>query len=102
MEDRLPSLKKKRLCQVVVAHAFNPSTQETGRWISEFKPSLVYRMTFRTARATQRNPVFKTKNKQPICLFSVHTDDSVLLCVCRWPQEPEEVVTPWNWSYRLL
>jgi hypothetical protein len=30
-----------------------------GRWISEFEASLVYRMSFRTARATQRNPVSK-------------------------------------------
>jgi hypothetical protein len=28
-----------------------------GRWISEFKASLVYRMSSRTARAIQRNPV---------------------------------------------
>jgi hypothetical protein len=34
-----------------------------GRWISEFKASLVYRMSSRTARATQRNPVSK-KQKQ--------------------------------------
>jgi hypothetical protein len=31
--------------------------------ISEFKVSLVYRVSFRTARATQRNPVSK-KQKQ--------------------------------------
>jgi hypothetical protein len=30
-----------------------------GRWISEFKASLVYRVTSRTARAIQRNPVLK-------------------------------------------
>jgi hypothetical protein len=30
-----------------------------GRQISEFKASLVYRMSSRTARATQRNPVSK-------------------------------------------
>jgi hypothetical protein len=42
-----------------------------GRWISEFEASLVYRVSSRTARATQRNPVLKktkqknkTKNKQ--------------------------------------
>jgi hypothetical protein len=47
-----------------------------GRWISEFEASLVYRVSSRTARATQRNPVSekqkktnkqkqtKTKNKQ--------------------------------------
>jgi hypothetical protein len=34
-----------------------------GRWISEFEASLVYRVSSRTARATQRNPVSKT-NKQ--------------------------------------
>jgi hypothetical protein len=30
-----------------------------GRQISEFQASLVYRVSFRTARATQRNPVSK-------------------------------------------
>jgi hypothetical protein len=33
-----------------------------GRWISEFKASLVYRVSSRTARATQRNPVSKNNN----------------------------------------
>jgi hypothetical protein len=31
--------------------------------ISEFKVSLVYRASAKTARATQKNPVSKTKNK---------------------------------------
>jgi hypothetical protein len=41
-----------------------------GRLISEFEASLVYRVSSRTAKATQRNPVSKTqkqnnnKNKQ--------------------------------------
>jgi hypothetical protein len=34
-----------------------------GRWISEFKASLIYRVSSRTARTTQRNPVLKNKNK---------------------------------------
>jgi hypothetical protein len=35
------------------------------RQISEFEVSLVYKVSFRTARATQRNPVSKKpKNKQ--------------------------------------
>jgi hypothetical protein len=34
------------------------------RRISEFKASLVYRVSSRTARATQRNPVSKKKQKQ--------------------------------------
>jgi len=32
---------------------------EAGRQISEFEASLVYRVSSRTARATQRNPVSK-------------------------------------------
>jgi hypothetical protein len=37
-----------------------------GRQISEFEASLIYRVSSRTARATQRNPVSKKKqtNKQ--------------------------------------
>jgi hypothetical protein len=36
-----------------------------GRWISEFKASLVYRVSSRTARAKQRNRVLKNQtNKQ--------------------------------------
>jgi hypothetical protein len=50
----------------VVAHTFNPSKhlggRGRGRWISELEASLVYRVSSRTARATQRNPV--SKNKQ--------------------------------------
>jgi hypothetical protein len=53
-------------CRAVVAHAFNPSTREggRGRWISEFEASLVYRVSSRTARATQRNPVWKKGKKK--------------------------------------
>jgi hypothetical protein len=35
-----------------------------GRQISEFEASLVYRVSSRTARATQRNPVLKTQKKK--------------------------------------
>jgi hypothetical protein len=35
-----------------------------GRWISEFEASLVYRMSSRTARAIQRNPVWKQQQQQ--------------------------------------
>jgi hypothetical protein len=37
---------------------------DRGRWISEFEASLVYRVSSRTARATQRNPVSEKTNKQ--------------------------------------
>jgi hypothetical protein len=49
----------------VVAHDFNPSTLGgRGRWISEFEASLVYRVSSRTARAIQRNPVSKNQKKK--------------------------------------
>jgi hypothetical protein len=35
-----------------------------GRQISEFKASLVYKVSSRTARATQRNPVLKKKRER--------------------------------------
>jgi hypothetical protein len=51
----------------MVAHTFNPSTWEArgrGRRISEFKASLVYKVSSRTTRATQRNPVSKKKKNE--------------------------------------
>jgi hypothetical protein len=49
----------------VVAHAFNPSTQEaeTGRFLSS-RLSLVYKVSSRTARATESNPISKKKKKK--------------------------------------
>jgi hypothetical protein len=42
-----------------------PKSGGRGRWISEFEASLVYKVSSRTARAIQRNPVLKkTKTKQ--------------------------------------
>jgi hypothetical protein len=35
-----------------------------GRLVSEFKASLVYRVSSRTARAIQRNPVWKNQKKK--------------------------------------
>jgi hypothetical protein len=35
-----------------------------GRQISEFEASLVYRVSSRTARAIQRNPVLKNKQNK--------------------------------------
>jgi hypothetical protein len=35
-----------------------------GRWISEFEASLVYKVSSRTARVTQRNPVSKNKTNK--------------------------------------
>jgi hypothetical protein len=35
-----------------------------GRWISEFEASRVYRVSSRTAKTTQRNPVSKNKKQK--------------------------------------
>ena len=43
-----------------MAHTFDPRGR--GRQISEFKGSLVYRVSSRIDRATQRNPVSKNNN----------------------------------------
>ena len=71
-----------RVCYRRTVHAFNPSTweAEAGGFL-EFEVSLVYRVSSRTARATQRNPVSKNKtpkrktNKQTefvICLSIIY------------------------------
>jgi hypothetical protein len=46
----------------VEAHAFNP-IEGRGRQMSEYEASLVYRVSSKTAKATQRNPALK--NKKP-------------------------------------
>ena len=48
---------------VVVGHALIPALEGRGRWISEFKTSLVYRVSSSTAKATQTNLVSKKKEK---------------------------------------
>ena len=50
--------------RAVVAHAFNPSSQETEAGGSLFKASLVYRVSSRTAKATQINPVLKNQKQE--------------------------------------
>lgn len=45
-------------------HDFNPSIQK-DRQISEFKATLVYRMSSKIVRATQRNPVLKCVSHSP-------------------------------------
>ena len=49
----------------MVAHTFNPSTWEAEAGGSlEFEASLVYKVSSRTARAIQRNPVSKKQQQQ--------------------------------------
>ena len=47
-----------------MVHAFDPSIWEAEAGaLLEFEASLVYRVSSRTAKATQRNPVSKKKSK---------------------------------------
>jgi hypothetical protein len=49
--------------QVVMAHTFNPSTQEAEQvGLCEFEASLIYRVSFWKVRTTQRNPVSTKQN----------------------------------------
>jgi hypothetical protein len=46
-------------------HAFNPRTRDAeAADLCEFEASLVYRVSSRTAKVTQRNPVLKNKRKK--------------------------------------
>jgi hypothetical protein len=68
----VPSTDKRNLVALedrikpgVVAHAFNPSTREAeaGGFLSS-KASLVYKVSSRTAKAIQRNPVSKIPKRK--------------------------------------
>jgi hypothetical protein len=58
--------EREEICRQL-GNVFTPSTQEAeaGR-VSEFEVSLVYRVSSRTARATQRNPVLKTPTTRQV------------------------------------
>jgi hypothetical protein len=55
--------------RAVVAHAFNPSTREavTGFRISEFEANLVYRVSSRTVRATEKPCLEKNQKESEPC-----------------------------------
>jgi hypothetical protein len=54
------SLKMRQYLKVLSGHGIMPLILGgRGRQISEFEASLVYRVSSKTARATQRNPVSK-------------------------------------------
>jgi hypothetical protein len=69
----------------MVAHAFNPSTWEAkaGEFLN-FEASLVYRVSSRTVRGIQRNPVSKkqkTKQTNKKKRHQPHGADSLLSVV---------------------
>jgi hypothetical protein len=72
-----------------VLHVFNPSNgkAEAGGELSEFKEILVYKVSSRTARATQKNPVSKTKPVCSlfVCLFVLAVLELKALATTDWP-----------------
>jgi hypothetical protein len=63
------SLKKKKVLNNFTSRAWRcmpliPALGKQGRQISEFKASLVYKVSSRTARAIQRKPVSKNRKKK--------------------------------------
>ena len=59
--------RKRSFSQAGMAHTFNPSTwRQRQADLCEFEVSLVYRVSSRTVRDTQRNAVSKQTNKQRI------------------------------------
>jgi hypothetical protein len=56
--------KKIPHCWAMVAHDIAALRRQTQVDLCEFEASLVYRVSFRTAGATQRNPVSKRKREK--------------------------------------
>ena len=80
---------------MTVSKSFNPSTWEadTGD-LCEFKYTLIYRVSFRTIKFAQRNPVLKRQNKKAkpkstkkqkalvlVDLMPVHPKDEVIALI---------------------
>jgi hypothetical protein len=63
-------------CNDILANGFELAIKHSGgrgRQISEFEASLVYKVSSRTARAIQRNPVLeKPKKKKKGKMLSIH------------------------------
>ena len=61
-------LKKFNISWALVVHALNTSTQEaevgSQEDLCEIEASLVYRVSSRTAKTTERNPVSKKQTKK--------------------------------------
>jgi hypothetical protein len=60
-----------------------------GRWISEFEASLFYRVSSRTARTAQRNPVSKNKKKKG----KKKKEKNEELCIYFFTQD-----STWSWK----
>ena len=92
-----------------MAHTLNPSTWEAEAGGFEFEVSLVYRVSSRTARATQRNPVSKkqtNKRKPKRQVYFLHLLALTCRYICWNPllqdssfyRSPAETTSSWDWK----
>jgi hypothetical protein len=58
------ALREENHCKVSRLLLCEPQTLALGRQISKFEASLFYKVSSRTARATQRNPVSKNQKEK--------------------------------------
>ena len=70
---RLPRGGKNLNFQTQVMHTFNPSTQEAETGRSEFEASLVYRVSSKTSKATQRKKSCFKQQQQKSKFLSLHS-----------------------------
>jgi hypothetical protein len=94
-------LAAKEGCYVLgsgVAHLKSQHLRGRGRWISEFEASLVYRVSSRTARATQRNPVSKNQKKKKERKKQNKTKKGRLLCWQTGLLVDHRIAAPCRWS----
>jgi hypothetical protein len=79
---------------MVVVHTFNPSTREAEA--GELETSLIYKVSSRTARATQKNPVSKKKkitHAHSKKMYHLSMYWIVCVCVCVF-SEAEDTRSP--------
>jgi hypothetical protein len=63
------------------------------RWISEIEASLVYRVSSRTARAIQRNPVSKSQKKNKNKKTKQNKNKNCAVC---GEKQTKQEVQKWN------
>ena len=86
-------ISKKQIVEVFHTIKHNTLYVDRGRRIYEFEASLVYRVSFRTAKATQRNPVSENQKKKGSLTALTQGDHSAenpssfpcaLVLLCPW------------------
>lgn len=85
---------------MVVVHSFNPSIEE-----AEFEASLFYRMSSRTDRTTERNPVSKTQilmvMMMVVVIHTLYLHTYAHICVYSWNMAVQSLAFRVLWTELL-